>query len=178
MPWSWSSVLQVLDLAVPESLGCSLPPELLHVLLNLPRLAHLHLTTGHQPLQLLGLTGLRGIRTISLHYSGPPTLPSQLLGQLQAGVGPHCKVRLWEMLVLQHVNSFGGSGSGGGGVDAVEGEGRVRCRQRGGRVMRHLVGAVGWVAIGVGGWWCGWKLGGALEHSRLKRRNRKQVAWA
>lgn len=160
---------QVLDLTVPESLDCSLSADLLAALVALPRLAHLHLTTSHKPLQLLGLTSLKGLRTVSLHYSGPPALPSQLLSELQAGLGQYCKVRLWEMLVLQHVSSFGGGSTTAEAAAGTDGE-QGRARRR---VVKRLVGVIGHFAAAVGGYCFGWRathmLLGHVEKRRLKR---------
>lgn len=154
--------MQVLDLTVPECLGSSMPADLLQTLQSLPRLLHLHLNTSHQPLELLSLSTLHGLSTLSIHYSGPPALPTQLMGQLQAGLGPKCSVRLWEMLVLQHVNSFSGSRAGYVDIEGNEGS----C---GRRVVNRLLSVVGWGVVAVGGWWCGWVLGGTLEQRSRKR---------
>lgn len=96
-----------------------------------------------------------------MNYTGPPTLPSHLLGQLQAGLGPHCKVQLWEMVVMQHTNSFGGSGSGD--VEGAELPGRRANR------LRQLAGAAGRCAALMGAWFCGWTLANVVV-AKLERR--------
>jgi hypothetical protein len=121
---------QVLELTVPELCGSPLPPALLTTLQSLPRLGHLHLTTSGSPHQLTALTTLSHLRTLSLSYTGPPGLPSGLLRQLQSGLGAYCRVQLWEQVVMQHQDTFGGAGGGaaaaggqqeGGLAEAVNG---------------------------------------------------------
>lgn len=166
-------VLQVLDVAVPESTECSLPPDLLQALLALPRLAHLHITTHHEPQQLLGLTALAGrLRTLNINYTGPPTLPSQLLSQLRKGLGLNCRVQVWENVVLPSSGSFV-EVSGGGGVGA-EGLGGGGRRRRGVGVWRGVVRASSLGAVVAGGWWCGWVLGSALGGRQRPQRQQRQ----
>ncbi|WIA39453.1 hypothetical protein OEZ86_005552 [Tetradesmus obliquus] len=165
--------LQVLDVAVPESTDCSLPPDLLQALLALPRLAHLHITTHHAPQQLLGLTALAGrLRTLNINYTGPPTLPSQLLSQLREGLGLNCRVQVWENVVLPSSGSFVEvSGGGGGGAEGLGGGGR---RRRGVGVWRGVVRAASLGAVVAGGWWCGWVLGSALGGRQRPQRQQRQ----
>uniref|UniRef100_A0A383WMA3 Uncharacterized protein n=1 Tax=Tetradesmus obliquus TaxID=3088 RepID=A0A383WMA3_TETOB len=165
--------LQVLDVAVPESTDCALPPDLLQALLALPRLAHLHITTHHAPQQLLGLTALAGrLRTLNINYTGPPTLPSQLLSQLREGLGFNCRVQVWENVVLPSSGSFVEvSGGGGGGAEGLGGVGR---RRRGVGALRGVVRAASLGAVVAGGWWCGWVLGSALGGRQRPRRQQRQ----
>jgi hypothetical protein len=156
---------------VPESTESSLPPDLLQALQELPRLNHLHITTHHAPQQLLGLTTLAGrLRTLNVNYTGPPTLPGQLLSQLRKGLGVHCRVQVWENVVLPSSGSFGevsGGGFGGGAADVQEGGGRQRT---GGRRLRDVVTGMKLGAVVAGGWWCGWMLGRTLGGMRRTKR--------
>eukprot|EP00775_Hariotina_reticulata_P004724 gene4725-4974_t len=176
---------QVLDLTVPEGSQCgSVPPELLEALRELPRLSHLHLTTSRSPHQLLALTALQ-LRMLSVNYTGPPALPSRLLEQLQKGLGPACKVQLWEQLVLHHTDSFGssaglvgGAGAGGPDGDLVEGGmGRRGWRGLGClKLVPQVAGAVGWggLCCVVGGWCTGWLLVGTVLGKRRRRLPKQQ----
>jgi hypothetical protein len=148
---------------VPESTECSLPLDLLQALQELPRLNHLHITTHHAPQQLLGLTTLAGrLRTLNVNYTGPPTLPGQLLAQLREGLGVNCRVQVWENVVLPSSGSFGevsGGGFGGGAADGREGPGR---QGKGRRQLKAIGLAVQHGAVLAGSWWCGGMLGQML----------------
>jgi hypothetical protein len=133
--------VQVLELTVPELFDHPLPPVLLTTLQSLPRLAHLHLTTSGSPQQLTALTTLTHLRTLSLSYTGPPGLPSDLLSQLQTGLGPYCRVQMWEQVVMQHQDTFGGAVGVGGGVGAG-GEGVGVGAAAGGQPAGGLAGPV------------------------------------
>jgi hypothetical protein len=117
----------VLDLTVPDACAGGVPRELMAALQDLPRLHHLHLVASHQPDALAGgLSALTGLRTLSLNWHGPPALPEGLLQQLHEALGPHCRVQLWEQVVLpERPGSFGhaggdaAGGGGGGGIVAA-----------------------------------------------------------
>jgi hypothetical protein len=174
---TYCCLLQVLDVAVPESTECSLPPNLLQALLALPRLHHLHITTHHAPQQLLGLTTLAGrLRTLNINYTGPPTLPAQLLTQLREGLGLNCRVQVWENVVLPSSGSFAevsGGGFAGNAGEGPDGGGRGRRRVGG---LRGVVRAASLGVVVAGGWWCGWMAGSALGGRRRPRRQRRQHA--
>lgn len=91
------------------------------------------------------LASLRGsLRTLSVNYTGPPALPVGLLEGLQQGLGPYCRVQLWEQIALQQQGSFGAAaGAAGGG----EGGGAGGVGTDGGA---EASAAVGQVAVGVG----------------------------